>query len=67
MPRIAPLSCRDAGFDIDAGDAGVDRIKPPPRKAMRGGVPGGIARTSSLHRGDRCKPGQGGPAGVRSC
>jgi phosphoribosylaminoimidazole (AIR) synthetase len=46
MTQITPLSSRDAGVDIDAGDALVDRIKPLARKTMREGVLGGIARTS---------------------
>ena len=46
MTQITPLSYRDAGVDIDAGDAPVDRIKPVARKTMREGVLGGIARTS---------------------
>jgi len=41
-----PLSYRDAGVDIDAGDAPVDRIKRLARKTMHEGVLGGIARTS---------------------
>lgn len=64
MPRIAPLSCRDSGI---ASDARNSRIQPLPRNTMRNGVLGGIARTSCRHGGDRYKPGQGGPADVRSC
>jgi hypothetical protein len=63
MPRIAPLSCRDAGI---ASDARNSRIQPLPRKTMRNGVLGDIDRTSFRHGGDRYKPGQGGTAGVRS-
>ena len=46
MTQITPLSYRDAGVDIDAGDAPVHRIKPLARKTMHEGVLGGIARTS---------------------
>ena len=31
-----PLSYQDAGVDIDAGDALVDRIKPLAKKTLRG-------------------------------
>ena len=34
----APLSYKDAGVDIDAGDALVDRIKPLARRTLREGV-----------------------------
>ena len=37
-----PLSYRDAGVDIDAGDALVERIKPLARRTMREGVLAGI-------------------------
>jgi phosphoribosylaminoimidazole (AIR) synthetase len=47
LTQIAPLSYRDAGVDVDAGDALVDRIKALARKTMREGVLGGIARTSA--------------------
>ncbi|NLA88400.1 MAG: phosphoribosylformylglycinamidine cyclo-ligase, partial [Alcaligenaceae bacterium] len=33
----SPLSYRDAGVDIDAGEALVDRIKPLAAKTMREG------------------------------
>ena len=36
------LTYRDAGVDIDAGDALVDRIKPLAAKTMREGVMAGI-------------------------
>ena len=32
-----PLSYKDAGVDIDAGDALVDRIKPLAKKTLREG------------------------------
>ena len=48
MTQIAPLSYRDAGVDIDAGDALVDRIKPLARKTMREGVLGGIGGFGAL-------------------
>jgi phosphoribosylformylglycinamidine cyclo-ligase len=42
------LSYRDAGVDIDAGDALVDRIKPFAKKTMRDGVLGGIGGFGAL-------------------
>ncbi len=48
MPQITSLSYRDAGVDIDAGDALVDRIKPLTRKTMREGVLGGIGGFGAL-------------------
>lgn len=47
-PLSAPLSYRDAGVDIDAGDALVDRIKPMARKTLREGVLGGIGGFGAL-------------------
>lgn len=44
----APLSYKDAGVDIDAGDALVDRIKPLARKTMREGVLAGIGGFGAL-------------------
>ena len=38
----SPLSYKDAGVDIDAGDALVERIKPLAKKTMREGVLAGI-------------------------
>ncbi|WP_230976351.1 phosphoribosylformylglycinamidine cyclo-ligase [Pseudothauera nasutitermitis] len=43
-----PLSYRDAGVDIDAGDALVDRIKPLARRTMRPEVLGGIGGFGAL-------------------
>jgi phosphoribosylformylglycinamidine cyclo-ligase len=40
--RPSPLTYRDAGVDIDAGDALVERLKPLARRTMRPGVLGGI-------------------------
>ena len=37
-----PLSYKDAGVDIDAGDALIERIKPFAKKTMREGVLAGI-------------------------
>jgi phosphoribosylformylglycinamidine cyclo-ligase len=37
-----PLSYKDAGVDIVAGDALVERIKPLAKKTMREGVLAGI-------------------------
>jgi len=48
MTQITPLSYRDAGVDIDAGDALVDRIKPLARKTLREGVLGGIGGFGAL-------------------
>ena len=42
------LSYRDAGVDIDAGDALVDRIKPFAKKTLRDGVLGGIGGFGAL-------------------
>ncbi|PAT31751.1 phosphoribosylformylglycinamidine cyclo-ligase [Vandammella animalimorsus] len=43
-----PLTYKDAGVDIDAGDALVDRIKPLARKTLREGVLGGIGGFGAL-------------------
>ena len=43
-----PLSYRDAGVDIDAGDALVDRIKPLAKRTLRDGVLGGIGGFGAL-------------------
>ena len=43
-----PLSYKDAGVDIDAGDALVDRIKPLAKKTMRDGVLAGIGGFGAL-------------------
>ncbi|GIX24336.1 MAG: phosphoribosylformylglycinamidine cyclo-ligase [Caldimonas manganoxidans] len=42
------LSYRDAGVDIDAGDALVERIKPLARRTLREGVLGGIGGFGAL-------------------
>jgi phosphoribosylformylglycinamidine cyclo-ligase len=42
------LSYRDAGVDIDAGDALVERIKPLVRKTLREGVLGGLGGFGAL-------------------
>ena len=48
-PSKSPgLSYRDAGVDIDAGDALVDRIKPLAKKTMREGVLAGIGGFGAL-------------------
>jgi len=44
----APLTYRDAGVDIDAGDALVDRIKPLAKRTMRPGVLAGIGGFGAL-------------------
>ena len=42
------LTYRDAGVDIDAGDALVERIKPLARRTMREGVLSGIGGFGGL-------------------
>ena len=44
----SPLSYKDAGVDIDAGDALVERIKPLAKKTMRDGVLAGIGGFGAL-------------------
>lgn len=44
----APLTYRDAGVDIDAGEALVDRIKPLAARTMRAGVMAGIGGFGAL-------------------
>jgi phosphoribosylformylglycinamidine cyclo-ligase len=46
--NASPLSYKDAGVDIDAGDALVERIKPLARKTMREGVLAGIGGFGAL-------------------
>ncbi len=48
MTQNTSLSYRDAGVDIDAGDALVNRIKPLARKTLREGVLGGIGGFGAL-------------------
>jgi phosphoribosylformylglycinamidine cyclo-ligase len=43
-----PLTYRDAGVDIDAGDALVDRIAPAAKRTARAGVLGGLGGYGSL-------------------
>jgi len=45
---ITALSYKDAGVDIDAGDALVERIKPLAKKTMREGVLAGIGGFGAL-------------------
>lgn len=45
---LNPLSYKDAGVDIDAGDALVERIKPLARKTLRDGVLAGIGGFGAL-------------------
>jgi phosphoribosylformylglycinamidine cyclo-ligase len=47
-PTQASLSYRDAGVDIDAGDALVERIKPFAKKTLREGVLGGLGGFGAL-------------------
>ena len=42
IPQSLPISYKDAGVDIDAGDALIERIKPLAKKTMRDGVLAGI-------------------------
>lgn len=44
----SPLSYKDAGVDIDAGDALIERIKPLAKKTMRDGVLAGIGGFGAL-------------------
>lgn len=44
----SPISYKDAGVDIDAGDALVERIKPLARKTLRDGVLAGIGGFGAL-------------------
>jgi len=48
MTQNTSLSYRDAGVDIDAGDALVERIKPLAKKTMREGVLAGIGGFGAL-------------------
>ena len=47
-PSPSPLSYKDAGVDIDAGDALIERIKPLAKKTMREGVLAGIGGFGAL-------------------
>jgi phosphoribosylformylglycinamidine cyclo-ligase len=47
-PATSALSYKDAGVDMDAGDALVERIKPLARKTMREGVLAGIGGFGAL-------------------
>ena len=46
--QTPPLSYKDAGVDIDAGDALVERIKPLAKKTLREGVMAGIGGFGAL-------------------
>jgi phosphoribosylformylglycinamidine cyclo-ligase len=48
MTRTNPIGYRDAGVDIDAGDALVERIKPLARTTARPGVMGGLGGFGAL-------------------
>jgi phosphoribosylformylglycinamidine cyclo-ligase len=48
MPDTRPLTYRDAGVDIDAGDELVERIKPAVRRSMRPEVLGGLGGFGAL-------------------
>jgi phosphoribosylformylglycinamidine cyclo-ligase len=47
-PTSTAMTYRDAGVDIDAGDALVERIKPAARRTMRPEVLGGIGGFGAL-------------------
>ena len=47
-PSTDPISYKDAGVDIDAGDALIERIKPLAKKTMRDGVLAGIGGFGAL-------------------
>ena len=47
-PSSAPITYRDAGVNIDAGDDLVERIKPYARRTMRAGVLAGIGGFGAL-------------------
>ncbi|HVI58302.1 MAG TPA: phosphoribosylformylglycinamidine cyclo-ligase [Luteimonas sp.] len=47
-PAPAPLTYRDAGVDIDAGNAVVERIKPLVRRSFRPEVMGGLGGFGAL-------------------
>jgi phosphoribosylformylglycinamidine cyclo-ligase len=48
MTERAPVTYRDAGVDMDAGEALVERIKPGVRRSMRREVLGGIGGFGAL-------------------
>ena len=48
LSPTTPLTYKDAGVDIDAGDALVERIKPLAKKTMREGVLAGIGGFGAL-------------------
>ena len=60
---MSSLTYRDAGVDIDAGDALVDRIKPFAKRTMRPEVLGGIGGFGALF--ENLQEVQGAGAGVR--
>jgi phosphoribosylaminoimidazole (AIR) synthetase len=53
QPSNVSLSYRDAGVDIDAGDALVEAIKPFAKRTMREGVMGGIGGFGACSRSAR--------------
>ena len=63
QPSNVSLSYRDAGVDIDAGDALVEAIKPFAKRTMREGVLGGIGGFGGAVRDQQEV--QGARAGLR--
>lgn len=53
--KATSLSYRDAGVDIDAGDALVERIKPYAKQTLRPGVIGGLGGFGALFELDLSK------------
>ena len=49
-PKLPSLSYRDAGVDIDSGNALVDRIKPFAKSTLRPGVVGGLGGFGGLFK-----------------
>jgi len=55
MSADSPLTYKDAGVDIDAGDALVERIKPLARRTARPGLLGGIGGFGGLFEIDTAR------------
>ncbi|HEX7116519.1 MAG TPA: phosphoribosylformylglycinamidine cyclo-ligase, partial [Steroidobacter sp.] len=48
MPPTEPITYKDAGVDIDAGEELVERIKPLVKRSMRPEVLGGLGGFGAL-------------------